>query len=263
MPGEPISKTQPISKINFFPPRLTEAQMWGATPIDEMMCRIAFKSLRYEGPFTPPGLDTTLIFPGPVGGVDWGGVSVDDDDKIMLVNTNDIPVFDQLIPREKITNMDAQPKPAFKTPYVVRIGMFMGPLYLPCLQPPWGHLAAVDLKTGRTMWRRVIGTARDSGPLGTHFGPPLLVGTPGQGGTLTTRGGITFIASTLDQYIRAFDVKTGRKLWEHRLPAGGQSTPMTYMAGGKQYVVLTAGGHGLLGTRLGDATMAFALPDAK
>jgi quinoprotein glucose dehydrogenase len=237
--------------------------MWGATPIDEMMCRIAFKSLRYQGPFTPPGFDTTLIFPGPVGGIDWGGVSVDDDNKIMIANTNDIPVFVRLVPRETVPDHNSLMKPAFNTPNIVRIGIFMGPLGIPCLQPPWGHLAAVDLKTGQTMWRHVIGTARDSGPLGTESGVPLLVGTPNLGGSLTTRGGVTFIAATLDRYIRAFDVKTGRKLWEHRLPAGGQSTPMTYMAGGKQYIVLTAGGHGLLGTKLGDETIAFTLPDDK
>ncbi len=261
LPEETISPTQPISDVNFIPPPMTEAQMWGATPIDQMMCRIAFKGIRYEGPYTPPGLDTVLIFPGPVGGIDWAGVSVDDDNKVMVANTHDIPVFVQLIPREKTPNLDGHPKPAYNTPYTVRIGMFMGPLYLPCLQPPWGHLAAVDLKTGKTLWNRVIGTAQDSGPLGTRIGPKLLVGTPNQGAALTTRGGVAFHAATLDQYLRAYDVKTGKKLWEHRLPAGGQSTPMTYMAGGKQYIVMTAGGHGLMGTKLGDATIAFTLPD--
>ena len=158
---------------------------------------------------------------------------------------------------------DAQPFPARGTPYVVQIGLFMGPLGIPCMQPPWGKLAAVDLTTGRVLWRREVGTARDSAPLGIGAGPPLTIGTPNLGGTLTTRGGLVFMAATLDRYLRAFDAKTGRILWEHRLPAGGQSTPMTYMAGGRQYVVLTVGGHALLGTKLGDATMAFRLPAGK
>jgi quinoprotein glucose dehydrogenase len=261
VPGEPLSKTQPISKLNFFPEPLREALMWGATPIDQMMCRIAYRQLRYKGPFTPPGEDRTLIYPGAVGGIDWGGVSVDDDRKTVLANTNDFPVFVRLVPRHKVSDLSKEPFPANHSPYVVHIGLFMGPLGIPCLQPPWGKLAAVDLKTGKTLWRRPIGTARDSGPFNSGMGPPLLIGTPNLAGSLTTRGGIVFIAATLDRYVRAYDLRNGRQLWQHRLPAGGQSTPMTYMAGGKQYVVLTAGGHGLLGTKLGDATMAFSLPE--
>jgi membrane-bound PQQ-dependent dehydrogenase (glucose/quinate/shikimate family) len=260
-PGERLSKTQPISKLNFFPPPLAEEQMWGATPIDQMLCRIAYKKIRYEGPFTPPGTDRILIYPGAIGGIDWGGVAVDDDHKIVVSNTNDFPVFVQLVPRSEVKDISKEYFPAHNSPYVVRIGLFMGPLNIPCLQPPWGQLAAVDLKTGKRLWRRPIGTSRDSGPFGVRFGPPLLIGTPNMGGMAVTRGGVVFHSATLDQYIRAYDIRTGKELWKHRLPAGGQSTPMTYMAGGKQYVVMTAGGHGLMGTKLGDATIAFRLPD--
>ena len=263
MPGERLSKTQPVSNLNFFPEPLREALMWGATPIDQMMCRIAYRQLRYQGPFSPPGTDTTLIYPGAVGGIDWAGVSVDDDHKTVIANTNDFPVFVRLVPRAKVTDLPQEPFPANHSPYVVKIGLFLGPLGIPCMQPPWGKLAAVDLKTGKTLWRRPIGTARDSGPFNSGMGPPMLIGTPNLGGSLTTRGGVVFIAATLDRYLRAYDLRNGRLLWQTRLPAGGQSTPMTYMAGGRQYVVLTAGGHGLLGTKLGDATMAFRLPDKR
>ena len=261
MPGERLSKTQPISQLNFFPPPLSEAQMWGATPIDQMLCRISYKQLRYEGPFTPPGLKKILIYPGAIGGIDWGGIAVDNDNKIVVSNTNDFPVFVQLVPAKDVPDLSKEYFPARGTPYVVRIGLFMGPLGIPCLQPPWGQLAAVDLKTGKRLWRRPIGTSRDSGPLGIPAGPPLLIGTPNMGGMLVTRAGIVFHAATLDRYLRAYDIRTGKELWKHRLPAGGQSTPMTYMAGGKQYVVMTAGGHGLMGTKLGDATIAFRLKD--
>jgi quinoprotein glucose dehydrogenase len=261
MAGERLSGTQPLSQLNFFPPPLAEAQMWGATPIDQMMCRIALRQMRYDGPFTPPGLKKILIYPGAVGGIDWAGVSVDDDHKTVIANTNDFPVFTQLVAREKDPNAAKEPFPARHTPYVVHIGLFMGPLGIPCLQPPWGQLAAVDLTTNKRIWRRPIGTAHDSGPFNIGVGPPLLVGTPNLGGALTTRGGLVFLSATLDRYLRAYDLKTGRMLWQYRLPAGGQSTPMTYMAGGHQYVVMTAGGHALLGTKLGDATMAFRLPD--
>jgi quinoprotein glucose dehydrogenase len=257
-----LSKTQPISQVNFMPPPLTEADMWGATPIDLMVCRINFKRARYDGPFTPAGLDYSLIYPGAAGGTNWGGISVDDDNKIAIDNTNDIPMFVQQVPREKVPNADDAPLPQRHTPFVMHFGFFFGPLSMPCSQPPWGKLAAVDLKTGQILWRHVVGTARDSGPLGGHGGPPLLVGTPSFGGTLTTRGGLTFMAATMDRYFRAFDSKTGRKLWEYRIPAGGQATPMTYMADGKQYIVLTTGGHALFGTKPGDETIAFTLPDS-
>ncbi|RYD92866.1 MAG: membrane-bound PQQ-dependent dehydrogenase, glucose/quinate/shikimate family, partial [Sphingomonadales bacterium] len=228
--GEALTKTQPISKLNFFPDPLRESHMWGATPIDQMLCRIALKQMRYDGPFTPPGTDRVLIYPGAVGGIDWGGVSVDDDRKVVVANTNDFPVFVQLVPKDKVPDIKKEYFPAHGSPYVVRIGLFMGPLGIPCLQPPWGKLAAVDLRTGKRLWRRPIGTAQDSGPLNLGAGPPLLIGTPNLGGALTTRGGVVFISATLDRYLRAYDVRTGRLLWQHRLPAGGQATPMTYMA---------------------------------
>jgi glucose dehydrogenase len=90
----------------------------------------------------------------------------------------------------------------------------------------------------------------------------VVAGTPNLGGPIATAGGLTFIASAMDNYLRAFDTDTGKELWKGRLPAGGQAMPMTYLAGrnGKQFVVIAAGGHGKLGTRLGDSVVAFALP---
>ena len=76
-----------------------------------------------------------------------------------------------------------------------------------------------------------------------------------------TRGGVTFIGATQDQYIRAIDTRTGRELWKANLPAGGNATPMTYMAGGRQYVLIAAGGHVGVGTKLGDHILAYALPN--
>jgi len=131
----------------------------------------------------------------------------------------------------------------------------------PCNAPPWGHLTAVDLKTKKILWREVLGTARDTGLFGSHLGVPIKTGVPNLGGSIVTAGGLAFIAATTDQYLRAFDLKTGKVVWKARLPAGAQATPMTYRgADGRQYVVITAGGHGALGTRYGDYTLAYALP---
>jgi quinoprotein glucose dehydrogenase len=86
-------------------------------------------------------------------------------------------------------------------------------------------------------------------------------GVPNFGGPISTGSGLVFIAATIDNYLRAFDAKSGAELWKGRLPAGGQATPMTYLWKGKQYVVIAAGGHEKAGTKQGDQVIAFALPD--
>jgi quinoprotein glucose dehydrogenase len=194
-----------------------------------------------------------------MGVVDWGGVVVDEDSNVMVVNTSDLPWRAWLTPRDKETDKDPV-WPQKGTPYVAHNWPFLGPFGVPCTQPPWGFLEAIDLKTDQVVWRRVLGTARDSGPFHTSLGLPIPIGIPSQGGAIVTRGGLVFIAGTLDRYLRAFDVKTGRELWRARLPAGAHATPMTYMSGSKQYVVVSAGGHWFLGTKQGDYTMAFTLP---
>ncbi|HEX8448941.1 MAG TPA: PQQ-binding-like beta-propeller repeat protein, partial [Allosphingosinicella sp.] len=124
---------------------------------------------------------------------------------------------------------------------------------------PWGYVAGMDLVTGKVAWKHRNGTIRDSAPLPV----PLKLGVPSLGGPMATAGGVAFLTSTLDYYIRAYDVATGRPLWRSRLPAGGQATPMTYRsaASGRQFVVAVAGGHGSLGTRRGDWVIAYALPE--
>jgi quinoprotein glucose dehydrogenase len=123
------------------------------------------------------------------------------------------------------------------------------------MAPPWGSLAAIDLKTNKVVWQHRVGTIRDASPLPL----PFKLGVPMLGGPIVTAGGVAFMTGTMDYYIRAFDVDDGKLLWEDRLPAGGQSTPMTYEANGKQYVVTVAGGHGSFGTKLGDYVRAYAL----
>jgi len=261
--GEPVSPTQPSSAISLAPPPLTESAMWGITPLDQMICRIRFRKTRYEGRYTPPNTDYSLVYPGLTGTMNWGGLSIDEDRQIAIANISMVPWRVRLVPRKQVSAAVANASWTplmIGTPYAWEQEPFLGPLAVPCNQPPWGRLTAVNLRSGRTLWSRPLGTARDSGPLGLGFGPPIPVGVPNVGGAVTTRGDVTFIAGTMDRYIRAFDTRNGAELWKARLPAGGQATPMTYMAAGRQYLVVSAGGHAILGTRKGDVTLAFALP---
>ena len=151
-------------------------------------------------------------------------------------------------------------QPMYGTPYGVEISAFLSPFGLPCKQPGWGYVAGVDLNTHEVVWKKRIGTIRDSLPNLFQL-PPLKIGVPGLGGTISTAGNVMFVAATQDNYIRAFNVSNGEKLWEARLPAGGQATPMTYEINGKQYIVIMAGGHGSFGTKMGDYLVAYALPN--
>lgn len=267
-PGDRVSPTQPFSELTYRPPKLlTDADMWGATMYDQLMCRIIFHELRYEGTFTPPSLQGTLVFPGNLGMFEWGGLAVDTDRKIAIANPISLPFVSRLVPRGP--DNPVEPKPGTKsggselglqtqygTPFGVTLNPFLSPLGLPCRQPAWGYISAIDLRTNEIVWKKRIGTTRDSAPVPL----PFKVGMPMLGGPIVTAGGVAFIGATADNYLRAFDVKDGAQLWEARLPAGGQATPMSYSVDGKQYVVIAAGGHGSFGTKLGDYVIAYALP---
>ena len=288
-PGERVSKTQPYSVAmpSFRGPDLAERSMWGLTPLDQLWCRIRFREAHYEGPFTPIGQQWTLVYPGFSGGHNWGGVSVDPDRHIMVGTSNRIASYDRLMTRQETearglkaqrsasSQIVSEKGPAKKvisygtrffwpqegTPYGADTQAFFSPLEVPCQQPPYGVLTGVDVATGQVIWHRPLGTAQDSGPLGVRLGLKIPIGTPSSGGAITTGGGLTFVAAALDDYLRAFDTDSGALLWEGRLPAGGQATPMTYVSeSGRQLVVIVAGGMGLLKTRPGDYIIAFALP---
>jgi quinoprotein glucose dehydrogenase len=131
---------------------------------------------------------------------------------------------------------------------------FFDPDGYPALRPPWGTLNAIDLNTGDYLWRRPLGEFPELTAQGI---PPT--GTENYGGPVVTAGGVIFIAATKDEKFRAFDAKTGDKLWEVPLPAGGYATPATYAVNGRQFVVIACGG-GKMGTKSGDSYVAFALP---
>lgn len=268
VPGERYSPTQPVSvgMPSFAPPRLTEADMWGGTQLDQLLCRIEFRKRRYEGRFTPPSVTPTIEYPGNFGVMDWGSVAVDEERRLMIVNASYMPMLNRLVPRAEAEKMQAggsghgflNVMPQFGTPYAAEFGPFLSPVGFPCKAPPWGKLAAVDLDARKIVWERPLGTTRDHAPLGI-----AVPGVFSLGGAAVTRGGVIFIAATIDNYLRAFDITSGRELWKGRLPAGGQASTMTYVSErtGRQYVVIAAGGHQFMGTTIGDYVVAFALPE--
>jgi len=275
-PGERPSPTQPFSAgmPGFAGPPLTEGMMWGLTPIDQLWCRIAFRAARYEGPLTPVGMGKkTIIYPGYLGGMDWGSVSVDPARQLLLVNSDRVANIDRIISRATADARGLRPAksgvvadtagalPMTGTPYAVEVSPFLSPLGVPCQQPPYGMVSAIDLKTRKLAWTRPFGTAAGAGPLGLRLGLPLPMGVPNLGGSIATASGLMFVGASQDEYFRAIDVRSGRELWKAKLPAGGHATPMTYkLAGGRQYVVIAAGGNMSMHTHMGDALVAYALP---
>jgi len=277
VPGERPAPTQPYSVAlpSFGGPRPTEKGMWGLTPIDQAMCRIRFREARFDGDMTPLGTDRpTLTWPGYLGGIDWGGVSVDKRNGLLIVNNNQVANYNRLIPRADADRMGIKPMTAAHmsdvggpvaqqgVPYAAHITPFLSPIAIPCQQPPYGMISAVDLRTGRLVWRHRFGTSRDSGPLALPTFLPIPMGVPNIGGSLVTASGLVFIGATQEHAFRAYDVTTGRELWKARLPAGGNANPSTYWStkSGRQFVVIAAGGHGGMLSGSSDALIAYALP---
>ena len=265
--GEALSPTQPFPKnpaYVLYPGDLTEEKMWGFTPFDRIKCRDKFRSALNQGLYTPPSAVGSVVFPGP-GMINWGGIAVDSSRDILIVNTTQIAVIDGLLPAA--ASKETQPKeisdgkwliPIEGSPYSITSELLESPFGAPCTRPPWGSLVAIDLNANKRLWEIPLGTTRDQAP----FPIWLNLGVPSAGGPIVTKSGLTFIAATSDNFIRAFDTATGEKLWQARLPAGGQAVPMTYRLNstGKQYLVIAAGGHEAMGTTLGDYVIAYALP---
>lgn len=254
IPGEEAWPTQPFPvKLRPLHPSspVAAADVWGVSPDDLKACQAQFSQFRNEGIFTPPSLEGTLMFPGYAGGVNWGGVSVDPVRQLLLVNTLRLPTWVKLRARKPGETGGNH----VGTPYVMDRAVWSGPSGLPCVKGPWGLLTAIDLSTGDVRWEVPLGTVPKVPPESALTG----WGSPNFGGSLITAGGLVFISAAMDEYLRAFDIETGRELWKTKLPAGGQATPMTYSINGTQYIAIAAGGHGNLGTTLGDQVVVFAL----
>lgn len=263
IPEDFTAPTQPVSDLTFMPEPLTEKDMWGITLFDQLACRIQFHQLKYEGRYTPPSLEGTLVYPGNFGTFNWGSVAIDPEKQIMFGMPTYLAFTSQLIPRDEVPPRGTEKASEMGinrnegAPYAVSMGPFLSPVGVPCQAPPWGYVAGADLRTGEVVYKHKNGTVEDMTPLPL----PFKLGVPGIGGPIITKGGVAFLGAAVDNYFRAYDVTTGKQLWETRLPAGGQSTPMTYTTDdGTQYVLIVAGGHGSIGTKAGDYVMAYKLP---
>ena len=276
IPGDWLSPTQPFSvgMPSFEGPKPSEQDMWGITPIDQAYCRILYQRARFEGTFTPIQHDRpTIVWPGYLGGINWGSVSVDPGRQIMVVNSTHIANYNQLIERSEADKLGVAPmsadNPRFSsisaqagTPFASRVFPFLSPIGVPCQEPPYGLISAVDLNSRSLLWQKEIGTSRDSGPFLLPTVLPIPMGVPNLGGTVTTESGLIFIGATQEHMFRAFDISSGRELWKVRLPAGAQSTPAVYWSekSNRQMVVVAAGGHPAFGSGYSDTLIAFALP---
>ena len=265
--AEQASRTQPFNSVipPLSPQGLSLDSVWGATPEDREACLAQMRSLRNDGPFTPPSSEGTLQRPSNVGGAHWGGLAYDPERQLAIVPVNTIAAFVQLIPIDQIdtaemsrnrSRLDDQYTRMHGTPYYMRRRFLKAPSGLLCTPPPWGELVAINLETGARAWHVPLGDPSTIQPkLAAVSKTPL--GLPNLGGPIVTAGGIAFIAATFDHFLRAVDVETGRELWRGQLPAGARATPMTYEVGGRQYVVICVGGGDDWGR--GDYVIAFAL----
>ncbi len=278
------SPTQPFSLFHTLAKRdLTERDMWGMSLIDQMICRIQFRQASYQGMYTPPTTARHWIeYPSYNGGSDWGSVAVDPQHGVIIANYNDMPNYNRLVPRDEAARLGWTPRdearggsmgggqegagdPQAGTPFAINVnaGWRLPATGLLCKAPPYGGIRAIDLRTGRTIWDRPLGQARRNGPWGIPSMLPIRIGTPNNGGPVVTASGLVFIAATTDNLIRAIDLRSGRTMWRDVLPAGGQATPMIYAVGGREYLVIMAGGHHFMETPRGDALIAYALPTAE
>lgn len=261
--GEVLSPTQPYPTLipALAPQKISADEAYGLTPWDREACRKLIAETRNEGLYTPPSEKGTLMFPFTGGGMNWGGVAFDPVKQIVYANTSRALHRITLFPAADFEKLDEkfpdrEVSPQRGAPFGMIRDTLLSPLGLPCNPPPWGVLAAVDLKTGKILWESTLGTTEELAPLNIA----LKTGTPSLGGPLVTAGGLVFIGATLDKYLRAFDAASGAELWQGRLPAPGIATPMTYEWKGRQFVVIAAGGHGDVDVAgRSDTFVAFAL----
>jgi quinoprotein glucose dehydrogenase len=266
LPDEQTAATQPFPT---FPPPLhphglRAADLFGFTPFDRGDCAAQLAALRNEGAFTPPSLRGSLQYPSVAGGANWGSAAWDPERALLVLTQTRLAMVEQLVPREQMPAFEVDRRgrwsaPMAGTPYALVQGVFLSRFGVPCTRPPWSELLAIDFARREIAWRVPLGTTRGQAPWPFW----LRWGAPGMGGPIATRGGLVFIGAAMDGYLRAFDAASGAELWRDHLPAGGQATPMTYRTrrGGRQLVVIAAGGHTEIPGERGDYVIAYALPD--
>jgi quinoprotein glucose dehydrogenase len=261
VPGEAAWPTQPFPAkppplVRHAP--LTKTDITTVTPESHRFCADLFDRLTSGGLYTPLGTTLTLFWPGNLGGATWSGASFDPATGYLFVNLNELGAVGEMRRQPP-----GAPLPWRRGSDLARgeYARFWDPDRLPCQQPPWGTLAAVDLQTGEVAWQVPLGSV----PALEARGVTAVTGSPSLGGSIVTAGGLVFIGGTGDARFRAFDARTGALAWSAPLEASAHATPMTYRAprSGRQMVVVAAGGGGYLSETTSDVVVAFALPDAK
>jgi quinoprotein glucose dehydrogenase len=262
VPGEVASQTQPI------PQGLEPTTPWhfpGISPIADIaslgQCSKDYATYRDEGKFTPPSLQGTISETPTTGGMEWGGGAVDPTTQTYVVNSSNVIQVYKLIPRKEFDEEykkigRAAGSTEYESPYAAHIYTFLNKYGMPCWKPPYGTLSSYDLKTGKLNWRFPFGQVQQWG-----FYMPESWGSVTIGGPVITKTGLIFIGASMDARVRAIDLKTGKVLWKHMVEAPAVSTPAVFTYKGKQYVVFTAGGNGILAPRVSDQLVAFALPN--
>ncbi|HUD31149.1 MAG TPA: pyrroloquinoline quinone-dependent dehydrogenase [Novosphingobium sp.] len=261
VPGEHASPTQPVPVLPeaFAKTSVTRDEMFGLTPIDRAWCRAKFDSLRYDGPFTPPDAKGALTVPSSMGGTNWGGATYDPVTNLLVVKTDNLA--STMAIREKpegFKNGDFMTRELPNSNLIATGEFFLSPLGIPCMPPPWGTLTALDMSSGRIAWQVPLGQSHRFGMTVPAF---LNWGSPTVGGPTSTKGGLVFVGATLDSRFHAFDIRTGRQVWNVDLPAPGMSVPASYEVDGRQYVAIAAGGNAFAGTKLSDALVVYRLRD--
>lgn len=270
VPNEQVSPTQPFTVK---PPPLVRQTLspddaWGFTFFDRNFCRKRIESLRHGSMYEPPSLQGTIMYPQVGGGSNWGGGAFDPQRNLLVTPVSQIPYYIRLIPRDEVDPDTAKlpqagapmqfPGYIGGTPYALEQGPLMSPLFSPCTAPPWNMLVAVDVAAGEIKWKVPFGVLDKLMPVPV----PLNWGAPSAGGPIVTAGGLIFIGATSDSRVRAYDIDTGEELWQDKMPTSAMSTPMTYEANGRQYVVIAAGGHSWYYAHgIDDYLLAYALPE--
>jgi quinoprotein glucose dehydrogenase len=262
--GEIAAATQPVSNeiATFARQELDRESLFGVTPLGRSWCQEQFDTMRYDGLFTPPSEQGTLLFPSALGGGNWGGAAFHPESNLLIIKASNLATRLKFVPKsdgdddEPVT--DYLTRPLKGTPYKMVGEVFVAPSGIPCTPPPWGTLTAIDMDSGEQRWQVPLGQVKRFG-----INSPAAWGSPNIGGPIVTAGSLIFVAATLDEKIRALDIDTGEKLWEANLPVSGTALPMTYMGeDGRQYVVIAAGGTDRAETGAYDAIKAYALPES-
>lgn len=260
VPGEVSSPTQPFAAM----PQPTTDDTWpGIFKLADWTgfgyCSRIAAGLKSDGRFTPPSLEGSLIYPGFIGGVALGGGAVDPASQTFIVNSTQAVQVYKLLRRADYNNVASGEAdgyfPMTGSPYGIRISTFLNPIGMPCWNPPYGTLSSYDLKTGKLNWRKPFGQVQHWG-----FYMPESWGSATVGAPAITASGLIFIGASMDSRVRAIDARTGEVLWKHVVPAPAAAGPAIYQYKGKQYVLFAAGGNPILGPKVGDEIVAFALP---